>query len=110
MAWEWPIRQGAPTVPLQHRGAAVDGELRLAVENDEHLFRRVVEVMPHASTGHDFAPVHEVEIDVHSGRGNQKFAGHVAGTIVGTAASVLAGVGVTDPGRQGSLRPQRRNG
>jgi len=33
---------------LENRGSAVDGEFRLAIENDEHLFRGVVEVMPYA--------------------------------------------------------------
>jgi hypothetical protein len=37
--------------PFDKRGAAVDGELRLAVEDDEHFFALIVEVMADAALG-----------------------------------------------------------
>jgi hypothetical protein len=84
---------------LQDRGSPIDCELRLAIEDDEHLFGGVMEMMPDASTRHDLAPVHEIEVDVHCGRRNQELASHIPGAVVGTAARVLAGVSVADSSR-----------
>jgi len=43
-------------------GAAVDGELSLPLEDDEHLLALVVEVVSNAAARHDLAAVHEIEI------------------------------------------------
>ena len=49
---------------LEERGAAVDGELGLAVEDDEHLFHVVVEVVADAALGLDDAAVEKDEVGV----------------------------------------------
>jgi hypothetical protein len=59
-----------------------------------------MEVVSDASAGHDLTAVHEVEVDVQCGGGNQQHAGHIPGTFMGAAALVFAGVGVTNPGLQ----------
>jgi hypothetical protein len=85
---------------MQHRSAAIDGELGLAIEDDEHLFGGIMKVMPYASAWHDLAAVHEIEIDIHRGRGNQQHASHIPGTFVGAAMPVLAWVVMADTGCQ----------
>jgi hypothetical protein len=55
-------------------------------------------VVPDASSRHDLTAVHEVEIDVHYGGGNEQHASHVPGTFMGAAVLVFVGVGVTNPG------------
>jgi hypothetical protein len=56
-----------------------------------------MEVVSHASSGHDLTAMHEIEVDVHCGRGNEQHAGHVSGTFMGAAVLVFAGISVTDP-------------
>ena len=88
---------------MQNRSAAIDGELRLAVEDDEHLFGRVMEMMSDTSARHDLTPVHEIEVDVHRRGRNQQHASHVTGAFMRAAVLVFAGVGVADSGRELSL-------
>ena len=49
---------------LQRRRPAVDGELRFAVEDDEHLLAVVVEVLPDAGFRLDGAAMKEPEVRV----------------------------------------------
>jgi hypothetical protein len=81
---------------VQNGGAAVNGELSLTIEDNEHLFGRVMEVVSDTSARHDLTAVHEIEIDVHCDRGNEQHASHVPGTFMRAAVLVLAGVRVTD--------------
>ena len=55
----------------QRRRAAIDCELRLAVEDHEHLFALVVEVGADAALRRDDAAVQEVEMGVLPGRAQQ---------------------------------------
>ena len=48
--------------PLKPRGAAVDGELPLAVEDDEHLLHGVVKVVADAAARGNLAAVQEIEV------------------------------------------------
>ena len=48
--------------PLKARGAAIDRELPLAVEDDEHLLNGVVKVVPDAAARGNFAAVQEIEM------------------------------------------------
>ena len=64
---------------LHDRRPPIDGELRLAAEDHEHLLRRVVEVMPDAAAGRDLAAVQEVEVRRHRAARQQAGERHVAG-------------------------------
>ena len=48
--------------PLKARGAAIDRELPLAVEYDEHLLNGVVKVVPDAAARGNLAAVQEIEM------------------------------------------------
>src|SRR5438445_3916124 len=47
---------------FEEGGAAVDGELRLAVEDDEHLLAVIVEVCTDAAIGRQYSAVEKEEI------------------------------------------------
>jgi hypothetical protein len=89
---------GCPHGSAQNGGPAIDRELCLTVKDDEHLFGGVMKMMSHASTWHDLTTMHEVKIDIHRCRGNQQHASHIAGTLMGSASLVLAGIRMTDAG------------
>ena len=59
-----PHPAGRADSSLQNGGSSVNGEFRFAVEDHEHLFIGVVEVMANTAAGHDLTPMHEVQIDV----------------------------------------------
>ena len=101
MAWSGPCgRWGAPTVPFQGRGAAVDGEFGLAVEDHEHLFAVIVEMLADAAARRDLAPIEEVEIGNQRVARQQAHAAHVARAAVRAALAVLTGIGMSDALRQ----------
>src|ERR1700761_4135773 len=51
--------------PFDPRGVAVDRELRLAIQDGEHLLNSVVEVLGRAASGHHLAAQNEIDIHVH---------------------------------------------
>ena len=66
-----------------HRGRApVDGELRFAVEDDEHLLDHVVEVMTDAGSCGNHAAVQEVELGRDGTAIQQRREGHRPGAPV----------------------------
>jgi hypothetical protein len=83
---------------MQNGSTAIDGELRLAIEDDEHLFGRVMEMVSHASARHDLTSVHKIQIDVHRTWGNQQHTSHVPGTLMRATVFVFAGVSVANSG------------
>jgi hypothetical protein len=85
----------------------VNGELRLAVEDDEHLLVCVVKVMPHPAPGHNLAAMHEVEVRSESGARQQRFTRHITRAAMGPAAAILAGIGVSNALGQRVRRQQR---
>ena len=82
--------------PLQQRRAAVDGELGFAVEDDEHLLRCVVEVMPDAAARRDLAAMKEIEIRLKRAAGQQRHAVHVANAAVRPARAITARIVMAD--------------
>jgi hypothetical protein len=63
-----PHAAGRTDSSAQNRCPSVDREFRLAVEDYEHLFIGVMEVMSDTSAGHDLTAVNEVQIDIHGRR------------------------------------------
>ena len=92
-----PHAAGGADGSLEYRRSPVDRELRLAIEDDEHLLALIVEVMAHPAAGHDLATVDEIQVGSQRIAGQQHFAGHIARTVMRAAASILAGVGVSNP-------------
>ncbi len=90
---------------LQHRRAAVDRELRFAVEDDEHLFGGVMEVVADAAARRDLAAMKEIEIRLQRAAGQERHAVHVADAAVRPARAIPAGVVMADAlGKGGALR------
>jgi hypothetical protein len=93
-------------------GAAVDRELRFAVEDDEHLLDRVVKVVADTAPGGDLATVEEVEVGADRAPAQQPGKGHVAGAGVHRGERAIGGwIGGHDASRQGAgcaaRRPQK---
>ena len=102
------MRTGRADGSLEQGSVPVDGEFRLAIEDDEHLFVLIVEVMAHAAAArHHLAAMHEVEVHGHGIAGNQGHACHVAHTAVGAALAILGRIGMSDALRQRLGRHQR---
>ena len=92
--------------PLQDRRASVDRELRLTVKDDEHLFALIVKVMTNASTRHDLAAMHELQIGGQGTAGQERLTRHVAGAVMRAAAAILTWIGVADALSQRLQREQ----
>src|SRR5437588_554235 len=67
---------------LEQRCAPVNGELRFAVENHEHLFTIVMEVMPNAALRLDDAAVQEEQIGIQAVTIEQGHVVQLAGAMV----------------------------
>ena len=95
---------------LDRGRAPVDGELRFAVENDEHLFDDVVEVVADAGARRDHAAMQEVEFRRHGAPVEQRRERHAAGAGVdGARLPERRGVGVDDARRRAlAARPAAR--
>ena len=104
------MRQGAAAGPCEKRGAAVDGELRLAVENDEHLLHVIVEVVADAALGLDDAAVQKHQVGVQGIAAQQLHEVHLPRPGVHVLqVAVLRGIGVRDALRQRFARGQRQD-
>ena len=87
--------------PLNARGAAVDRELPLAVEDDEHLLHGVVKVVADAAARGNLAAVQEIEVRPNRAPVEQPGERHVAGAGVhGGQRSILGRIGGHDARRQ----------
>ncbi len=96
--------------PLHERGAPVDRELRLTVENHEHLLDGVVEVVSDAAAGGNLAPMEEVEVRPDGAPIEQRDEGHRAGAgMHGRYLPEAARVGVDDALRERLLRGRPDN-
>ena len=94
--------------PFQDGGAPVDGELRLAIEDDEHLLALVVKVRADAALGLNDAAVQEEQVGVEAMGVEQSHVIQLAGAIVDRLRGpVLRRVGVHDALRQRLPRRQR---
>ncbi len=91
-----PHAGGRADGSFENRRTAVDGELGLSVEDDEHLFAGVVEVVAYAAAGHDLAAMDEIQGHVHGRGGHEDFAGHVARAVMRPAARVFRWIGMSD--------------
>jgi hypothetical protein len=89
------MRTGAPTVPFEQRGAAVDREFRLAIEDHEHLLGGVVEMVAHAPTGCDLTAMQEIQVGLQGRPGQQRHAVHVADAAMRAPWAVAAGIVMT---------------
>ena len=97
-------------------GAAVDRELGFAVEDHEHLFDNVVEMVADPRAGRDHAAMQEVELGRHGAPIEQRREAHAAGAAVhGGQLPECGRVSVDYPPslslllRGGLRRPERRD-
>jgi hypothetical protein len=105
-----------PCGAFEEGGAAIDGELGLAVQDDEHLLALIVKMRPNASAGREDAAMQEVEIGAELEFGRLRIARaeelhvvHGAGAVVhGRHVLELCGIRVRDALRDGSVRGLRR--
>ena len=104
------MRHGRAGRSLQHRRAAVDRELRFAVEDDEHLFALIVEVRADAALRLDDAAVQEVQVRVERRRVEEPHVVELAGAAVhARRRAILCRLGVRDAlGERQLLRTRGR--
>ena len=96
-----PHPRRGPGRAFERRGAAIDRELRLTIEDDEHLFALVVKVGADAALRRDHPAVQEVEQRVLPGGGQQGGEVEVScATVDGGRRSESGRVRVRDPRRQ----------
>src|ERR1700760_4560460 len=93
---------------FQHRRSSVNRELSFTIEHNEHLFRRVVKMVSDSAPWHNLAAMNKIQVDVHRGRRNEQFAGHVSRAVMGSAARVLARIRMANALRQWIARENRR--
>jgi hypothetical protein len=93
---------------LDQGRSPVDGELRLAVQNDEHLLHGVVKMLADAGLRRQHAPVQEKKVRLEIRGVQQRREGHRAGPAVNRRRRPVARrVGVADPLRQRIARHER---
>src|SRR5579863_2316808 len=63
---------------LEHRSATVDGELSLAIQDYEHFFAIIMEVMPDSAMRIDNAAVQELKVRVQTMEVQQRGKRHLA--------------------------------
>ena len=102
---------------LDRGGTAVDRELGFSVEDDEHFFDDVVEMMADARAGRNHAAMQEVELGRHGAPIEQRREAHASGAAVhGGRLTERSRIGVDYPPRRSLLlcgglrRPERRDG
>jgi hypothetical protein len=87
----------SPDGALEARGAAIDGEFGLTVEDNEHLLGGVVEVVPDAPSRLDYPPMQELQIRLKNVGTEQANVRHRAGAGMNRLLPpVLGRVGVDD--------------
>jgi len=102
--------------PLDGGGASVDGELRLAVEDHEHLLDHVVEVVADAGARRNHAAVQEIELWCDGAAIQEHGERHGAGAAMhGRQWAISRRIRVHNPLGQrarcpGTLRPRRYHG
>jgi hypothetical protein len=81
---------------------AINRELCLSVENGEHFFHCVVEVLGDTAAGLHLAAKDKIQVHVHGAGGNQGLTFSQTDTAMGVRGLDLAQIGVPD-----SLRERR---
>jgi hypothetical protein len=93
---------------FQYAGTAINGKLRLAIEDHEHLLALVMEVVANPTLRLKDAPMQEVKVGVKGMAVQQNHQIHLAGPLVDPRRPLIFGrVRVGDALRQGFARRQR---
>jgi hypothetical protein len=79
---------------------AIDGELRLSIEDGEHFFHRIVEVLRDTAAWLHLATKDEVQVHIHGTGGNEGLTFSQTDTAMRVRGLDLAQVGVPDALRE----------